>query len=590
MFSLLRMIYSLLSGTQRRQAGLLLGFMIVGMVMETIGVGLVVPAIAVLVQPDLATTYPAIVPVVEFLGSPTQNQLVTWGLVALVILYFTKAVFLAFLARRQMGFAFDAQVQLSQRLYVTYLRQPYPFHLQRNSAQLILNVTNEVNLFTFNVMLPAILLLTEGLIIVGIGGLLLYLEPTATVFVAISLGAAAGLFDRMIRARRDAAANSRHHHEGLKLQHLQQGLGGAKEVALLGLADHFARTYAVHNVNAAQAGRVQQTLQLFPRLWLELLGAVGLAGVVMLALVQGRDLASTVPAVALFAAAAFRLMPSANRVLNSVQSLRFGIPLVANLYEELQLPVSQSLAESPNRPAAVFEHEIRLCDLTYVYPGGSVSALTGVSLVIQKGEAVGVVGRSGAGKSTLVDVVLGLLPPTAGHVEVDGRDIRLELRRWQSQAGYVPQSIYLTDDTLRRNVAFGLRDDQIDDAAVGRAIRAAQLGEFVQSLPDGLQTIVGERGVRLSGGQRQRIGIARALYNDPAVLILDEATSALDVATESGIMSSVMSLRGSKTVIIVAHRHSTIEQCDRLYRLEAGRLLPCEKDAGSLGFRAASAM
>jgi ABC-type multidrug transport system fused ATPase/permease subunit len=265
-------------------------------------------------------------------------------------------------------------------------------------------------------------------------------------------------------------------------------------------------------------------------------------------------------------------MPSVNRVLSAVQYLRYGLPVINTLHEELQLAVPEPAAQN-NNGAATFQHEIRLTDITYTYPNAPAPALNQLSLSIQKDESVGFIGPSGSGKSTLVDVVLGLLTPSAGQVVVDSKDIQQNLRHWQDRIGYVPQSIYLTDDTLKRNVAFGLPDGQIDDIAVQRAIQAAQLDEFVASLPDGLETLVGERGIRLSGGQRQRIGIARALYHDPVVLVLDEATSALDIATERGVMQAVTALHGSKTILIVAHRLSTVEHCNRLYRLHEGRVV-----------------
>jgi ATP-binding cassette, subfamily B, bacterial PglK len=264
-------------------------------------------------------------------------------------------------------------------------------------------------------------------------------------------------------------------------------------------------------------------------------------------------------------------LPSVNRLLSATQQLRFGVAAVDAVDQEMRLPAPDFAKRT--RAAPAFKDELRVDHVSYTYPTGAVPALEDVSLCIRKGESVGFIGPSGSGKSTLIDLILGLFEPQRGEVTVDGTSIHRDIRAWQDQIGYVPQSIYLTDDTLRRNVAFGLADDEIDERAVELAAKAAQLSDFIESLPDGLETMVGEHGMRLSGGQRQRIGIARALYHDPAVLVLDEATSALDTATEHDVMRSVYALQGSKTIIIVAHRLSTVESCQRVYRLEAGRLL-----------------
>jgi len=334
--------------------------------------------------------------------------------------------------------------------------------------------------------------------------------------------------------------------------------------------------YHLHNTQGARVAQFQATLQQLPRLWLELLAVTGLALLVLSMLAQGRDMISIVPTLGLFAVAAFRLMPSVNRILGALQLLRYAHIVIDTLHEEFKLDAPEPGAgatKTATSTTPAFQKEISLSDIGYSYPAAATEALNNLSIVIHKEESVGFIGPSGSGKSTLVDVILGLLPPVAGKVMVDGQDIQKNLRAWQDQIGYVPQTIYLTDDTLRRNVAFGLPDGQIDDAAVRRAIKDAQLEEFVASLKDGIESRVGERGIRLSGGQRQRIGIARALYHDPSVLVLDEATSALDTATESDVMRAVTALQGSKTILIVAHRLSTVEHCDRLYRLEHGKVV-----------------
>lgn len=570
--NIFRKIHSLLTPSERKSAFILFGLMIIGMLLETLGVGLIVPLVTLMMQGDLIIRYPAMQPLFEFFGNPSQEQLVVGAMLSLIGIYLVKNLFLAFLAWRQMCFAYGIQRHLSQRLFTMYLRQPYSFHLQRNSAQLVRNVTGEVSLFTGAVN-NSLNILTEGLVLLGVAGLLLLVEPQGALIVASVLGVVAWAFYRGNRARITRWGVARQHHEGLRLQHLQQGLGGVKDVKLLGRESDFLEQFQVHNTQSVNVAQLQATLQQLPRLWLELLAVSGLVILVLSMISHGRDMTSIVPTLALFAAAAFKLMPSVNRVLSAMQTLRYGLPVINTLNDELKQEVPDAIVQSYTN-AFTFSREISLTDISYTYESASLPALNGLSLSIRKGEFVGFIGTSGSGKSTLVDVLLGLLTPSNGLVEVDGNDIQSGLRQWQNQIGYVPQSIYLTDDTLRRNVAFGIPNEQIDDVAVQRAIKAAQLEEFVMSSPDGFETVVGERGVRLSGGQRQRIGIARALYHDPAVLVLDEATSALDSETERGVMEAVSALHGSsKTIIVVAHRLSTVVKCDRLFRLELGKVV-----------------
>jgi ABC-type multidrug transport system fused ATPase/permease subunit len=546
------------------------------MILETLGVGLVIPALALLTARDLAASYPSVVPLLERVGNPGPRELVVLGMLALVSVYLIKALFLGFLAWQQTRFAFGLQRQLSHRLFDIYLRQPYSFHLRRNSAELIHNVINQVGSLTSYGVLPGIIFLNEGFALVGLGCLLFAIEPLGALLSLGVLGAAGWGFHQFTHHRIARWGAARVTHEALRLQHVQQGLGGVKEVKLLGREEQFLAQYRRHNDESSRAGQSAMTLQQLPRLWLELIAIVGLAILVLTMVLQDRPLEGVVGTLAVFAAAGFRLIPSMNRLMVAVLSLRYCGPVIDTLYAELQLAEPTAGATSGQSvacPATGVQREIRLSNITFTYENACRPALDGLSIVIHKGESVGFIGSSGAGKSTLVDITLGLLKPDRGEVEVDGQDIQLRLRDWQAQIGYVPQFIYLTDDSLRRNVAFGLKDGEIDEAAVWRAIRAARLEDFVRTQPAGLETEVGERGVRLSGGQRQRIGIARALYHDPAVLVLDEATSSLDTETERGVMEAVTALRGSKTILIVAHRLSTVEHCNRLYRLEDGVLV-----------------
>lgn len=559
-----------LTPVQRRSAVVLLGLMLVGMVLETLGIGLVVPALALMLQGDVVARHPMLAPWLIRIGNPDREQLIIYGVLFLVAVYAAKVAFLTFLTWRQLSYVAAVQVDISQRLLAGYLRQPYGFHLRRNSSELMRNVISEVSVFNAG-MTSVLGLLSEGLVVAGIAGLLLTFEPFGAVMVLSTIGLAGWGFHRLTRRHILLWGEARQRHDGLRTQRLLEALGGAKDVKLLGRESNFLAQYQHHNTGRALVEKRQLTVQSLPRLLLELLVVTGLAALVLVVIAQGKPVEYLVPTIGLFAAAAFRLMPSANRILGSVQAVRYLSPGIHTVCEEIRQ--TADVAVLPRSSPMLFTNDLTLDDVTFQYPSTATSALEGISLTIPKGSSVGFIGSSGAGKSTLVDIILGLFTPSSGTVRVDGTDIQTNLRGWQDLIGYVPQSIFLTDDTIRRNIAFGLPDEHIDEAAVQRAMRAAQLEEFISTLPQGLDTLVGERGVRISGGQRQRIGIARALYHDPEVLVLDEATSALDTATEREVMATVNSLHPGKTLIIVAHRLSTVEQCDCLFRLSKGRVV-----------------
>lgn len=568
----IRKIWNLLSPIERRRTAVLVVLMFIGTGLEMLGVGLVVPALALITRPDYARGHPVIESFLGALGNPTQDTLVIGGMLVLVGIYSIKALFFTFFSWYQFRLAFGIRAAWSTRLFSIYLRQPYTFHLQRNSAQLIQNIAGQVDQFANSIFVPTMSMLVESLVFAGLILMLIAIEPVGTMILVCVLSIIALVFYWTTRKKLLRWGEAAQYHDGQRFQHLMQGLGGVKDVKLLGREDEFLAQYGHHSMKGSRISRWQFTFQQLPRLWLELLAVAGMAALVMALLAQGLPLVAILPTLAMFAAAAFRLLPAVNRILVTTQVLRFGLPVIENLHVEFNLPtpVVQASDRIPFRQA------LEVQDVVYTYVGAEQRALDHVSLTIQCGECVGFVGTSGAGKSTLVDILLGLLVPDTGKVCVDGKEIVGNPRQWQDQIGYVPQSIFLTDDSLRRNVAFGLANEQIDEGAVRRALHAAQLEEFVHGLPNGLDTVVGERGIRLSGGQRQRIGIARALYHDPAVLVLDEATSALDMATERGVMDAVKVLQGSKTVLIVAHRLSTVQNCERIYRFEKGRLVDVE--------------
>ena len=540
--------------------------MLIGSVLETFSLGLVVPAVGLLIKPNYVQNFPAID---NFLGHPSEVQFAVIAMTALVIIYILKCSFLLWSAWVQGGFSIGITARLGKELFENYMYQPYPFHLQRNSSVLIRNSQNSVSLMG-GVFDPMLSIMTDSLVTLGLFALLIKLEPIGSLTTLAVFGISAWLFRRFTNARIKRWGEAQNNYRGMIIQHLQQGLGGVKDVKILGREDYFVSEYSNQLVGNAAVIRRFSVSQMLPRTGLEILTIFGLAVLVSTMVVAGKDLNSVLPVLGLFGAAAFRLVPAVSRMVSMVQTIAINRPIVNELFHDLSLQTSHS----PKRQSHEgFAEALEVSELSFKYETAPTNALSNVSLRVKRGEAVGLVGPSGSGKSTLVDVLLGLMAPASGAVLVDGVNVQDRIRWWQDQIGYVPQSIFLTDDTLRRNVAFGLPKSEIDDAAVDAAIRAAQLEEFVNSLPLGLETAVGERGVRLSGGQRQRIGIARALYHNPDVLVLDEATSSLDTETEHGVMQAVQALQGEKTVIIVAHRLSTVEYCDRLYRLESSRIV-----------------
>jgi ATP-binding cassette, subfamily B, bacterial PglK len=549
---------------------LLLGFMFVGMLLETLSIGLIIPILALMTNSNFTTDYPMVLPWIDRLGNPSHEMLVVFAMLLLLGMGLLKVLFLAFLAWRQSNFSFRIRADLSLRLFKGYLSQPYSLNLQRNSAELIHNTIGQVNDLRI-ATIACMSIILESLVLAGILVLMIVVEPFGTMTIAGVLGLASWGFYWFTKDRIIQWGRAYQRHERFSMQYLQEGLGATKDIKLLGREKEFIDRYQKSNLGSSQLGTWNDFLQNVPRLWIELLAISGVVTMVLIMIAQKSPLESLIPTLGLFAATAFRLMPSINRLLYGIQKVRFALPAINNLYQEF-CSLEEEKPCNGYLPLP-FKKELVLENASFRYPASNVLALEKINISIRQGESVGFIGSTGSGKSTLVDIILGLLTPLDGVVKVDGIDIQDNLRGWQDQIGYVPQNIFLTDDTIRRNVAFGLSDVQVEDVAVWDSLRSAQLEEFVKGLPEGLNTQIGEGGVRLSGGQRQRIGIARALYHNPSVLVLDEATSSLDTDTEGDFMDAVCALKGDKTLITVAHRLTTVEHCDYLFKIENGRVI-----------------
>jgi ABC-type multidrug transport system fused ATPase/permease subunit len=559
-------------GARRRLVVALLGSLVVAG-LEIVGLALVLPLLEILTGEPGAEHSGMVERLSDLLGNPSQGDL-ELVLAVLVIGSFALRTLLTILLRWwTLGFTLQSQAKLSARLLDLYLRAPYRYHLRRNSAELVRTLEDAVEDAFGRSIGPSVSVATEGAVIAGITLVLLVLQPLIAIGTGLYFLAIILVYQRII--------NRRAHRLGFEYQRLnaesykaiQQPLGGVKEVIVSNRQPFFVDRLAGYKDETAHVQRRFQFYAELPRQYLEtafILGG-GMLGAV-LALTSVDD---AVAILGLFIAAGFRLLPTLYRFVSSTTTFRTGlasVELVCDDIAELEHAIAEERSAAPTGTIRPMRREISVRHVSFTYGETSPLVLDDVSLEVARGESVAIVGTSGAGKSTLVDLMLGLHRPQRGTIAVDGVDIFTDLEGWQRQIGLVPQDVYLLDASLRENVAFGVPEDQIDDGCVDDAIQRAQLERFIATLPDGLDTVTGERGVRISGGQRQRLGIARAFYTQPEVLVLDEATSALDNATEAELAATIAQLRGTLTMVVIAHRLSTVRNCDRVLLLEHGAL------------------
>ena len=569
-------VFFILPKHRIKQIPFILFAMIIGAAFEVVGIGLVIPLIDIISDSDNRVT--------EYLGSAfpslSSQNIVLLSVTLFAIFYVVKGIYLSGLAWLNGRFSWAVKADVSNTLMEGYLKVPYEFHLQKNSAQLIRNLTTESSQLVSYVLTPLLTLVTECAVIIAVSIFLITIEPTGTIVVLAVLVVLSFSFQRVLGSYVAKLGRIRQHADGMLIQRSQEALSGIKDVKVLGKELHFINQFRMNNLTSSSVSAKQYVVNQIPRMYLETIGVLVFSILIVLLIVKGEALRQVIPTLGVFALAAFRLLPSANRLLSAINSLRFADAVIVSLNDQLKaiaLTVSSAPRVNNNMARSAFERSIDIDNLCYQYPGAHELALSDIKLTIVKGESMGVIGKSGAGKSTLSDIILGLLKPSAGAIYVDGVDIYEDIKSWQSLIGYVQQDIYLLDDSIRSNIAFGELADEIDANRINDAIAEAQLDEFVASLPEGIDTHLGERGVRLSGGQKQRIGIARALYRNTPILVFDEATSALDNETEAEIVSAIKKFKGVRTTIVIAHRLSTIEHCDRVIELKKGRISKIEE-------------
>ena len=535
----------------------------VGMFLEIFGLGILVPALSILLNPELLESTGYISSVKGFLPDISTQNFIILFLIIIVGVYAIKTFFLVFLTHKQNRFLSNITAYISNKLFSSYLNQPYKFHLNRNASELLKNIQVEINYF-YAFLFSLITIVIESALLFSVLITLIYIEPLGAISIGLFYGFLSSLFYQLTKKKLKAWGEFRQSLDADVSKLVLEGLGGIKDLLILKRTIFFDNQYSHKNYLKARVISNQATLSQTPRFFLELISIMGLISFIILMLFQNKPVETLMSTVGVFVAATFRMIPSLNRIIASIQTLKFNMPSVEKVYNELS--ISSCKMSSNNQDIIKLKSKLTLKDVNFKFLGDTL-ILDGISLEIKKGEMIGIIGESGSGKSTLIDLIIGLNKPSSGVILVDDKYDISKLENWSLQIGYVPQTIYLSDDTIKNNIAFGLTESEISDAQINDVVVMSQLKSFIDSLENGLETRVGERGVQLSGGQRQRIGIARALYNNPEILILDEATSALDSFTEKELMNSILNFKGEITLIMIAHRLTTLKECDVIYEM-----------------------
>tara|TARA_A100001015_G_scaffold161094_1_gene179063 strand:- start:688 stop:2439 length:1752 start_codon:yes stop_codon:yes gene_type:complete len=570
MFEQIKKLNFLITKRQRKLLVILTVLLFIGMLFEVFGLGVLIPAISGVLDPNFFYKTPEIEPIIQFFGALSQTQFTFLFLGLVVLIYLLKSFFLIVLTYRQNKFLANLNAFLTNALFEKYMKLPYSFHLNRNAGVLIKNIQVEISyLNTFCTGL--ISLFVESFLILAVITTIVVIEPLGAITMGLFFGTLSTVFYLITKRKLSHWGDKRQQMDVIVSKFALEGLSGIKDLKVLGRTKNYIDIFKSATTSRAIPIYILNTLSQIPRFYLELVTVLGLVFFIAFMIIIEKRTEEIITTLGVFVAASFRMIPSINKIIAALQTLKFYNSSLAVVYNEMKLKSETS--STVHQGDFLFGDKITIENLSFSYARELPNVLNKINLTIEKGKTIGFKGVSGSGKSTLVDTIIGLHYPTEGEIKVDGLAIRDNLANWQQKIGYVSQEIFLADDSIIQNVAFGIPRDKIDKEKVISALNAAQLYGFINELESGLETTVGERGVQLSGGQRQRLGIARALYHNPEILILDEATASLDVDTEKNVMKAIHALKGKKTILIIAHRLTTLEGCDDIYEIKNGFLI-----------------
>lgn len=564
----------LLNQKQKRSVAVLVVLIFISALLETLGVSFIVPLVSAVVDPEaiLENRYVVMACGWLHLTIHDSSSFVKLLLAVTMSIFLIKNVYLLFLYYIQARFVTKTEAESSIRLLNEYLNRPYEYYLNADVNALFQTINKDIP-HVFELLQEVMKLLTEIAVSVCLCiFLLVFVDLGMMLSIAALLGVMVAVIIFLLKPMLGNLGQGRLKQQVLTMKWMQQGIFGIKDVKVAAKENYFLKNFADAYRKLSGVTRRYTVLNNAPRLIIETVCIVGLLGYMLISFINGADMAKMLPLLGAFAVAAVRLMPSINRISTHLSTIAYYEPSLNFVCDHLNIASLKAAELQESEETMSFNDKICLNGITYAYPNTERKIFDHADMEIPAGSSVGVIGSSGAGKTTIIDVLLGLLVPEEGKILCDGVDIRERYAAWLHNIGYIAQNIYMLDNTIRANVAFGVEEDEIREDRIWEVLQEAQMADYIRSLPEGLDTIIGDRGVRLSGGQRQRIGIARALYHDPELLVFDEATSALDNETEAAIMEAINSLKGRKTMVIIAHRLKTIENCDILYRVENGKI------------------
>jgi len=570
MSSYLIQLGSILSKRQRIGALLLAVVLFFAMILEVFGLGILLPLLSLIIDPEKINQNNAVNEVKLFFDDISDKEFVIYCLLLFLVFYLLKTLFLAYLSYRQNKFLTGVTNNVSNNLFLNYLKQPYTFFLKNNTSELIKNIQVEVTHFSA-FFSSLIIVFSEIGMIFSISITLVFIEPMGALTLGIFFGVLSVVFLQFTKERLKRWGVVRQDVDSKSSKIILETFGGIKDIFVLGRKQFFLNNFFKQNHLKASVSLRQLTISQFPRLYLELVAVFGLIGFILLMTYRNEDPKVLISTIGVFVAATFKIIPSINRLIASIQLLKYYKSSLSIIYNELVCLKTKEIPSNQNLDSYIFKDKIQLLNLSFGY--NNTTLLKDVNLEINKGDSIGIVGESGSGKSTLIDLLLGFQKPSKGLITVDDVDLNDVILSFRSKIGYVSQELYLIDDSILNNIAFGINKDEINIERVHEVIKLSQLETLIENSKDGVNTRVGERGVQLSGGQKQRIAIARALYSNPDVLILDEATSALDSKTENSIIKTVEGLKGNVTIIIISHKLSILDMCNKVFKISDSKIL-----------------